>query len=459
MAQMDSALTLEMANKTITDLKKEVCRLSGELMEKNALVSKLMDVASNQSKRLSSFGATILHDTVAWDKSACTHPFLYSTPRQTLVEEEGSNRGPTAHAVEYGDVTTSLRLSNRYALLAPVSPVPAPGVAAEATPNLDSSLDFPALPGSDQDVCPLPVMAEARLSRAVTSSAPDVAPAPPVLSRIQRTTTSTRRKLLEEAVRRRSGSVSSAPPHESMPPCLQRIETSAETPVDAPQLDNSHTAQQQPNSPTLDARSSFPAAPHCPSGARSPSPIVQSLSSSRICSPSVPRPLFSQSTLVIGDSIIRDVRFFNAITYCIPGATVPVLLKKLPDLLLSIPDTIYRVIVHVGSNDTTQQTSETTKKQFKELFSLLRSHGLSVFISGPIPTLNRGDNRFSRILHLNTWLQHVCRSYCFTFIDNFNLFWRRSSLFKSDGLHPNRQGSNMLAANLRYSVQTAYTHD
>ncbi|KAF3856937.1 hypothetical protein F7725_017660, partial [Dissostichus mawsoni] len=36
-----------------------------------------------------------------------------------------------------------------------------------------------------------------------------------------------------------------------------------------------------------------------------------------------PRPLFAPTTLIIGDSIIRNIRFFNAATRCLPGATVP----------------------------------------------------------------------------------------------------------------------------------------
>uniref|UniRef100_A0A7N6BPX2 Uncharacterized protein n=1 Tax=Anabas testudineus TaxID=64144 RepID=A0A7N6BPX2_ANATE len=104
------------------------------------------------------------------------------------------------------------------------------------------------------------------------------------------------------------------------------------------------------------------------------------------------------------------IRFFNAATHCFPGATVPVILDKLPSLLDSLPSSIVRVIVHVGSCDTTRQHSELTKKDFNALFSFLKSCGKSVFISGPIPTLGRGIGRFSRILSLHTWLQSACMS-------------------------------------------------
>uniref|UniRef100_A0A7N6AHW4 SGNH hydrolase-type esterase domain-containing protein n=1 Tax=Anabas testudineus TaxID=64144 RepID=A0A7N6AHW4_ANATE len=164
-----------------------------------------------------------------------------------------------------------------------------------------------------------------------------------------------------------------------------------------------------------------------------------------------PQPLFSPTTLIVGDSITRQIRFFNAATHCFPGATVPVILDKLPSLLDSLPSSIVRVIVHVGSCDTTRQHSELTKKDFNALF--LKSCGKSVFISGLIPTLGRGIGRFSRILSLHTWLQSACMSQHLGFIDNFNLFWDRPSFFRNDGLHPSRHGSRMLAANIQHAIQ------
>uniref|UniRef100_A0AAV2JDI2 Uncharacterized protein n=1 Tax=Knipowitschia caucasica TaxID=637954 RepID=A0AAV2JDI2_KNICA len=90
-----------------------------------------------------------------------------------------------------------------------------------------------------------------------------------------------------------------------------------------------------------------------------------------------PRPLFAPTTLIVGDSIVRHVRFFNAVTHCITGATVPDLLIRLPPLLQSLPDTISKVIVHVGINDMKLQQSEVTKKHFMDLFRLLQSFGFA----------------------------------------------------------------------------------
>lgn len=131
------------------------------------------------------------------------------------------------------------------------------------------------------------------------------------------------------------------------------------------------------------------------------------------------------------------------------------ILDKLPGLLRSLPPSVHRVVVHVGSNDTARQQSELTKRDFNDLFNFLSSCGKSVFISGPIPTLSRGVGRFSRILSLNTFLHSACRARNIAFIDNFNLFWNRSPFFQGDGVHPNRLGSQMLTANLLHAVQSS----
>lgn len=98
--------------------------------------------------------------------------------------------------------------------------------------------------------------------------------------------------------------------------------------------------------------------------------------------------------------------------------------------------------------------SEVTKSRFTDLLNFLTRTGKSVLISGPIPTLGRGSESFSRLLSLHTWLQSVCRTHNVQFIDNFNLFWNRLPFYKPDGLHPNWRGYRMLADNLKYNVNT-----
>lgn len=77
---------------------------------------------------------------------------------------------------------------------------------------------------------------------------------------------------------------------------------------------------------------------------------------------------------------------------------------------------------------------------FNSLFEALHSCGMPVFIIGPLHTLNFGAKRFS--------------SNSTPGFDNFNLSWNRPCFYRYDRLHPSKEGSYMLAANLQHTIQT-----
>uniref|UniRef100_A0A665V9A3 SGNH hydrolase-type esterase domain-containing protein n=1 Tax=Echeneis naucrates TaxID=173247 RepID=A0A665V9A3_ECHNA len=91
-----------------------------------------------------------------------------------------------------------------------------------------------------------------------------------------------------------------------------------------------------------------------------------------------------KGTFLICDSILRNVRLRGALTLSFPGTNVIDITEKIPSLLDSHPQ-VNRVVIHVGTNDTSRQQSE------------LSQSPLCVFISGP-----------SRVLSLNTWLSSDC---------------------------------------------------
>uniref|UniRef100_A0A3Q1EST5 OSK domain-containing protein n=1 Tax=Acanthochromis polyacanthus TaxID=80966 RepID=A0A3Q1EST5_9TELE len=160
------------------------------------------------------------------------------------------------------------------------------------------------------------------------------------------------------------------------------------------------------------------------------------------------------TTLIIGDTVIRNLPFYEAKIHSLSGATVSIIHNKLRDLLPSLPS-IQRVIIHVGGSDIVNQQSEYTKDDFIKLFDFLKQCGKVVFISGPIPPLNRGSCWFSRTLSLHDWLKQICKRQPLGYIDNFKVFWNRWYWFAPNGLYLNKRGSNKLAANMKRTLRSS----
>ncbi|XP_076839228.1 uncharacterized protein LOC143484417 [Brachyhypopomus gauderio] len=112
-------------------------------------------------------------------------------------------------------------------------------------------------------------------------------------------------------------------------------------------------------------------------------------------------------TLLIGDSVIRDVWSNSIKVFCFPRVTVCEVIPMIPHILHDHPAT-ERLIVHVGSSDVYKQQSEILKQDFNHLFDILEFSQCEVFISGPIPTARRGSGHFTRLLALNSWLTTAC---------------------------------------------------
>ncbi len=123
-------------------------------------------------------------------------------------------------------------------------------------------------------------------------------------------------------------------------------------------------------------------------------------------------------TLIVGDSIIRNISSRTITTCCFTQATVSDVNKELQNIVMK-HKTANRVINHVGKNDIRKGQSELLKQDFSELFETLQRLEVQSFISGPL--LARGTNMFSRLLGLNTWLQRTCSTKGVNFIDNFNI--------------------------------------
>ena len=177
-------------------------------------------------------------------------------------------------------------------------------------------------------------------------------------------------------------------------------------------------------------------------------PRPSGLPTPRLASKLSPSP---PATIIIGDSIVRHVSVKNAHTVVFPGATVAVITDKIQDVMTSFP-AADSLIVHAGTNDVRKQQSELLKRDFIQLFGVLKHLHYSVSISGPTPSPGYGIGRFTRLLNLNTWLRSACCTHNVNFINNFDLFWQRSNLFAVDGLHLNFAGARVLSSNFSYCI-------
>ena len=104
---------LQKANKKIADLKEDIRRLSDELKKKDSLLSSFMEVASEQSKQMTSLNTTIqdIRDPVANLRlSSCSTPNHQESWAEVVV------RGRNSRAVRSAS-PPHLDLSNRYTVL------------------------------------------------------------------------------------------------------------------------------------------------------------------------------------------------------------------------------------------------------------------------------------------------------------------------------------------------------
>ena len=175
-----------------------------------------------------------------------------------------------------------------------------------------------------------------------------------------------------------------------------------------------------------------------------------------------PRTRRLSRTLVIGDSITRNVRLQSpAEVFCLPGARATDIEANLRVLASNRfshkgkkeangpPSQYSNIIVHVGANDIRMRQSEVTKLNIARTCDLARKmcrHRL--IVSGPLPFARGNDESYSRLVSLNLWLAKLCDEKGLVFLDNWPSFWGKPGLLKADGLHPNGVGAALLSSNI-----------
>ncbi len=123
----------------------------------------------------------------------------------------------------------------------------------------------------------------------------------------------------------------------------------------------------------------------------------------------------TQHTLLIGDSITRNIRLATPATVCcLPRARASNIEANLRVLTSrrekqgspahSTTTSFSNIVVHVGTNNVCMKQPEITKESFSwtlELARKMNRHRL--IISGPLPAWGN-DEMYSRLTSLNRWL-------------------------------------------------------
>ncbi|KAK0151649.1 hypothetical protein N1851_007049 [Merluccius polli] len=134
-------------------------------------------------------------------------------------------------------------------------------------------------------------------------------------------------------------------------------------------------------------------------------------------------------TLIVGDRAVNKTKHFfskNTKVLCFTNDMVSDISEKILEITAEHP-TVKSLVIHTGALDVVKQQSEVLK--LFDLLNKVRCLNTEVFISGPLPTVRRGDERFSRLLMLNRWLKDT-------------------HLFEADGFCLNKSGKELLSYNI-----------
>lgn len=121
-------------------------------------------------------------------------------------------------------------------------------------------------------------------------------------------------------------------------------------------------------------------------------------------------------TLTVGDFGVKDLRYMcgqRTKVLCFPKDTVSDVRDKVAQTVADHP-TVENLILHVGSNDVAKKQSEVLKEDFTELLDTISCLGIRILISGSLPPIRGGVERFSRLFSLNTWMSAVWTTHSHT---------------------------------------------
>uniref|UniRef100_A0A668RNZ4 Uncharacterized protein n=1 Tax=Oreochromis aureus TaxID=47969 RepID=A0A668RNZ4_OREAU len=121
-------------------------------------------------------------------------------------------------------------------------------------------------------------------------------------------------------------------------------------------------------------------------------------------------------------------------------------LKARPETLI-VGDSAVKDVQRMSGKNTKErirQIADEYPTNFTGLLNTVNSLNAAVFISGPVPPVRGGDERFSRLFALNKWLISACTDHSVHFINYFNIFWESRHLFEANGFNFNKSGASQI---------------
>ena len=161
--------------------------------------------------------------------------------------------------------------------------------------------------------------------------------------------------------------------------------------------------------------------------------------------------------LIIGSSMVKfiDAKKIekrspdNSQTVCIPGGTIPVIMKKLREMKRT--HNIKKMIIHVGANhiprDEPHEILEKLRNMYEEVKSLFPS--TYIYHSAMIPRLHNGI--VQPMNYINRETSAFCKSLGIKTIEHPQFGYREINfdlLRPDDGIHPNFKGTSTIARNI-----------
>lgn len=157
-----------------------------------------------------------------------------------------------------------------------------------------------------------------------------------------------------------------------------------------------------------------------------------------------------RSHLLIGDSIVRDVNLGKDMEVlkevrCLPGATASRDKRRILKIVKNASkDCEVDAIIHLGTNDLSQKDAASVQNDFQSLGYELSSTGCRLIFSEVIPVYKEQKGKGQRIAEFNVWLKEWCKKEGFGLISHDACSWSNDKLYKRDGLHPSKKGTELL---------------